>query len=160
MARQPASSARRAPRIRPAEYTPAVIRFQGGESMTGNLEVISATGGLLRLSKPLILGTPIKLMFLTECGPVLGAAEMLSAVSWTHQPFRFVALAYGDQRRLQAVTGCSSKLEMPTPEQTSRVLESEQRRVDTEHQWIDKYRAAVAQNPPPRPLLKRILGTK
>lgn len=137
-----------------------MIRLQGGDSVIGNLEVISSTGGLLRLSKPLILGTRIKVMFLTESGPVLGAAEMLSAISWTHQPFRFVALTYGDQRRLQAVTGCSSKLEMPSPERTSRILDSEQGIVDTEHQWIDKYRAAVAQNPPRRPLLKRMLGMK
>jgi len=157
---QPASSACRAPRIRPTEYTPAVIRLQGGDAVTGNLEVISTTGGLLRLSKPLILGTRIKLMFLTESGPVLGAAEMLSAISWTHQPFRFVALAYGDQRRLQVVTGYSSKPETPIPEQTSRILDSEQGIVDTEHQWIDKYRAAVTRNPPRRPLLKRMLGTK
>ena len=115
---QSASSACRAPRIRPTEYTPTVIRLQGGDSVTGNLEVISSTGGVLRLSKPMILGTRIKLMFLTESGPVLGAAEMLTAISWTHQPFRFVALTYGDQRRLQAVTGCSSKLEMPIPERT------------------------------------------
>src|SRR4029077_9027368 len=111
-----ASSACRAPRIQPTEYTPAVIRFQNGDSVTGNVEVASSTGGLLRLSKPLILGTRIKLMFLTENGPVFGAAEMLGPISWTHQPFRFVALTYGDQRRLQAVTGCSSKLEMPSPE--------------------------------------------
>src|ERR1700694_1824656 len=150
----PASSACRAPRIRPTEYTPAVIRFQGGDSVTGNLEIVSVTGGLLRLSKPLILGTRIKLLFLTESGPVLGAAEMLSPISWTHQPFRFVALAYGDQRRLQAFTGCSSKLEMSIPEQTIRRLDSEQGIVDAEHQWIDKYRAAVTRNPPRRPLLK------
>jgi hypothetical protein len=156
----PASFACRAPRVRPTEYTPAVLRFQGGDSVTGNLEVISSTGGLLRLSKPLILGTRIKVMFLTQDGPVQGAAEMLSAISWTQQPFRFVALAYGDQRRLQAVTGCSSKLEMPIPEQTSQIVDTEQGIVDTEHQWIDKYRAAVSRNPPRRPLLKRILGTK
>ena len=128
--------------------------------MTGNLEVVSSTGGLLRLSKPLILGTRIKLMFLTQSGPVLGAAEMLSAISWTHQPFRFVALAYGDQRTLQAITGCSAKLEIPIPAQTSRRLDAEQEVVDAEHQWIDKYRAAVTRNPQRRPLLKRILGTK
>ena len=157
---QPASSARRAPRIRPTEYTPAVLRFQSGDCVTGNVEVITSTGGLLRLSKPLILGTRVKVMFLTQNGPVLGAAEMLSAVSWTQQPFRFVALAYGDQRRLEAVTGGSSKPETQPPEQTSRIGHTEPGIVDSEHQWIDKYRAAVAQNPPRRPLLKRILGTK
>ena len=62
--------------------------------MTGSLEVFSSTGGLLSLQKPLIRGTRIKVMFLTQSGPVLGAAEMLSPVSWTQQPFRFVALAY------------------------------------------------------------------
>jgi hypothetical protein len=154
----PPSLTCRAPRVRAPEYTPAVLRFQGGDFATGSLEVISSTGGLLRLSKPLIRGTRIKVMFLTESGPVLGAAEMLSPISWTEQPFRFVALAYGDQRRLQAITGCSLKLEMPIPVQTSRM-------VDPEHQWIDKYRDAVSRNPPRRRLLKRLLekltlGTK
>jgi len=122
------------------------------------LEIISATGGLLRLSKPLIRGTRIKVMFLTQGGPVLGAAEMLTPVSWTEQPFRFVALAQSDQRRLQAITGCSLKPEMPKPVQIDQD-------VDTEHQWIDKYRDAVSRNPPPRPLVKRMFeaivsGTK
>jgi hypothetical protein len=137
-----------------------VLRFKSGDCVTGNVEVISSTGGLLRLSKPLILGTRVKVMFLTQNGPVLGAAEMLSAVSWTQQPFRFVALAHGDQRRLEAVTGGSSKPEMPVPEQIIRIDPTEPGIVDSEHQWIDKYRAAVAQNPPRRALLKRILGTK
>jgi len=122
------------------------------------LEVISSTGGLLRLSKPLIRGTRIKVMFLTQSGPVLGAAEMLSPISWTEQPFRFVALAHSDQRRLQAITGCSLKPEM------SKTVQIDQE-VDTEHQWIDKYRDAVSRNPPPRPFVKRVLeaimpGTK
>jgi hypothetical protein len=130
-----------------------VLRFPSGECVTSSLEIISSTGGLLGLSKPLIRGTRIKVMFLTQRGPVLGTAEMLSAVSWTQQPFRFVALAYGDQRRLKAITGDSSKLEMPmpVPEQTSRIL-------DTEPEWIDKYRAAVSQIPPRKPLLERMLG--
>lgn len=119
--------------------------------MTGSLEVISSTGGLLGLSKPVIRGTRIKVMFLTQRGPVLGSAEMLSPVSWTQQPFRFVTLAYGDQRRLQALTGCSSKLEMPIPEQTGSIP-------DAEPDWIDKYRAAISRNPPRRPLLERMLG--
>src|SRR5580704_3573661 len=98
-------------------------------------------GGLLCLPKPLIRGTRIKVMFLTQTGPVLGSAEMLSPVSWTQQPFRFVALASGDQRRLQAITGCSPKLEMPIPEPTSRPLEGGM-------DWIDKYRAAISRTPP------------
>jgi len=152
MTGSPPSAAWRAPRVRATEYTPAVLRFPCGDCATGSLEIISATGGLLRLSKPLIRGTRIKVMFLTQGGPVLGAAEMLTPVSWTEQPFRFVALAQSDQRRLQAITGYSLKPEMPKPVQMDQD-------VDTEHQWIDKYRDAVSRNPPPRPLVKRMLET-
>jgi hypothetical protein len=148
----------RAPRIRTTEHTPAVLRFQSGDCVTGRLEVISSTGGLLCLPKPLIRGTRIKVMFLTQTGPVLGSAEMLSPVSWTQQPFRFVALASGDQRKLQAITGCSPKLEMPIPGPASRTLE-------VEPDWIDKYRNAINRTPPPKRLLERMLealkpGTK
>ena len=152
------SLARRAPRIRTTERTPAVLRFQSGDCVQGRLEVFSSTGGLLCLSKPLIRGTRIKVMFLTKTGAVQGSAEMLTPVSWTEQPFRFVALASGDQRRLQAMTGCSPRVERPTPTPISRT-------VDPEPDWIDKYRAAISTNPPRRRLLERILeaftpGTK
>ena len=152
------SLARRAPRIRTTERTPAVLRFQSGDCVQGRLEVFSSTGGLLCLSKPLIRGTRIKVMFLTKTGAVQGSAEMLTPVSWTEQPFRFVALASGDQRRLQAITGCSPRVERPTPTPISRT-------VDPEPDWIDKYRAAISTNPPRRRLLERILeaftpGTK
>lgn len=174
MTHPPASHAARAPRIRVTEYTPAVLRFPSGDCVTGSLEIISSTGGLLSLSKPLIRGTRIKVMFLSQRGPVLGAAEMLSPASWTEQPFRFVALAYGDQRRLQALTGCSSRLEAPAPEQTRRTRSRfgpsgddapEEPIRNTEPDWIDKYRAAISRNPPRRPLFDRVLealipGTK
>jgi hypothetical protein len=108
-------------------------------------------------------------MFLTQKGPVLGSAEMLSPVSWTQQPFRFVALAHSDQRRLQALTGSSFKVEVSVPEQVChipeqtspapvrRIREQTVRMVQTEPDWIDKYRAAVSQNPPRRPLFERML---
>ena len=120
--------------------------------MTGRLEVFSATGGLLCLPKPLIRGTRIRVMFLTPKGPVLGAAEMLTPVSWTQQPFRFVTTARREQPRLQATGGCSPKLDIPPPQPGSPVL-------DPAPEWIDKYRAAVSQNPPRRPLLQRMLET-
>ena len=150
MTGSPQSAAWRAPRVRSTEYTPAVLRYPCGDCATGSLEIISSTGGLLRLSKPLIRGTRIKVMFLTQRGPVLGAAEMLTPISWTEQPFQFVALAPSDQRRLQALTGCSLKPEMPKPVKTDP-------EVDTEHQWIDKYRDAVSRNALPKPLVKRML---
>jgi hypothetical protein len=42
-------------------------------------------------------------MFLTGSGMVLGSAEMLSPISWTLQPFRFVALDHEGEDRLKAV---------------------------------------------------------
>jgi hypothetical protein len=134
----PATSlARRAPRIRTTERTPAVLRFQSGDCVQGRLEVFSSTGGLLCLSKPLIRGTRIKVMFLTQTGPVMGSAEMLTPVS-------------GDQRRLQVITGCTPRMEMPTSKPISRT-------VDAEPDWIDKYRAAINSAPPRRRLLERML---
>jgi hypothetical protein len=85
-------------------------------------------------------GCRIKLMFMTQTGPVLGAAEMLSPVSTTHQPFRFVTLEEGDQRRLRTV------------------IQSNLHR--GEQEWIEKYRAAmVNQSPKPRRLFRVLLGS-
>ena len=118
--------------------------------MTGRLEVFSATGGLLCLPKPLIRGTRIKVMFLTPKGPVLGAAEMLTPVSWNQQAFRFVTPAHEDQCKPQVSSGRSPKLNIPVPQAGTQIP-------DPEPQWIDKYRAAVSRNPPHRPLLARML---
>jgi len=95
--------AQRPARIRPAEFTPVVLRVGEG-SCTAELEVFSLTGGLLTLPKLLSPGSHVKLMFLTGTGPVLGVAEMLRPVSWTSQPFRFVALHENDHRRLRSAT--------------------------------------------------------
>ena len=64
--------------------------------------MVSLTGGLLRLSKPLDQGSQVKLMFLTRRGSVLGAAVMLSPDNWGQQPFKFVRLYDDDEGRLQA----------------------------------------------------------
>jgi hypothetical protein len=92
----------RAPRTRFAETTPAVLRCQDGRRVRGKLQIISLTGGLLGLSRPLDQGSQVKLMFLTHEGSVLGAAEMLSPVTWGLQPFKFVKLHDDDEFRLQA----------------------------------------------------------
>ena len=70
--------------------------------MHGKLQVISITGGLLSLSSPLDQGTPVKLMFLAELGQVSGSAEMLTPISRTLQPFRFVRIGEDDRYRLGA----------------------------------------------------------
>jgi hypothetical protein len=130
----------RSPRVRLADITPAVLRLPDGRSHRGKLETVSLTGGLLSMAKMLDRGSRIKLMFLTHKGPVLGAAEMLSPVSTTRQPFRFVALEEGDQRRLRAVV--QSFL------------------APVEQAWIDKYRAAlVHRNPARRGVLGIVLGS-
>ena len=91
----------RAPRISFAETTPAVLRSHDG-CRKAKLQIVSLTGGLLWLSKPVDQGSHVKLMFLTRSGSVLGAAEMLSPISWSLQPFKFVKLYDDDQRRLAA----------------------------------------------------------
>lgn len=130
----------RSPRVQLADVTPAVLRFPDGRGSRGTLETISLTGGLLSVSSTLDRGSRVKIMFLTQTGTVAGAAEMLSPVSATRQPFRFVSLEESAQRRLRAVVESS--------------LHSD------EQAWIDKYRAAlVRQNPPRSRVLKVLLGT-
>ena len=82
--------------------TPVVLRLQDGARVSGRLEVVSATGGLVSLPRPLAQGAIAKLIFLTSAGPVLAVAEMLPPLSWELQPFRFLALYKDDRRRLDA----------------------------------------------------------
>lgn len=127
----------RSPRVRPVDITPAVLRLADGRRHRGKLETISLTGGLLSMPNMLDRGSRIKLMFLTPTGPVLGSAEMLSPVSTTRQPFRFVALEEGDQRRLRAVV--QSFLD------------------PGEQAWIQKYRAALVHRKPARRGIFRVV---
>lgn len=141
-------------RVTPPELTPAVLRSRDGDRTQGILEVISVTGGLLSLPKPLTQGSRVNLMFLTRTGPVLGAAEMLTPVSWSQQPFRFVGLEQDDKRRLQTEVQASLKsgsTELFTQQPENSGL------VDAEQQWIEKYRAALDERPPRRRRLFRVL---
>ena len=113
----------RAPRVRFADPTPAVLRLENGWRISGNLQVISVTGGLLCLSKPLSQGCQVKVMFVTHAGPVQGTGEMLSPVPSGLQPFKFTTLCADDRSRLRAVI------------QSSREQEC------SDHAQIEKYRA-------------------
>jgi hypothetical protein len=93
---------RRAPRARFAETTPAVLRLESGGRVSGKLQVVSITGGLLTLTQHLHQGSHVKVMFVTQNGPILGAAEMLRPVPSGAQPFKFTTLLRDDQRRLEA----------------------------------------------------------
>jgi hypothetical protein len=154
-------------RVRPAEFTPAVLRVEDGSCTSGELQLFSLTGGLLSLPKLLDQGSRTKLMFLTQTGPVLGLAEMLPPVSWTEQPFRFVTLHENDHRRLRAaIPGSASS----SPELGALAADSAPMKVDAElappsllsldceQPWIEKYRSAVDSKPPQRRFRKIFLG--
>jgi len=117
----------RSPRVRLPELTPVVLRFSNGHRAPVELSLISLTGGLLRVPKPVAHGARVSMMFLTQTGPVIGQAELLNPVSWTEQPFRFVALQADDQRRLRKAIqssapdapASSNSVPSPTPAQSS-----------------------------------------
>jgi hypothetical protein len=129
----------RCPRVRLAEVVPAVLRLPDGRPYRGKLETISLTGGLLTMPNILDPGSRAKLMFLTRMGPVAAAAEMLSPVSTTRQPFRFIAIEEGDHRRLRAMV---------------------QSFLNSGDDWIAKYRAATAhQQSRQGAVRRRVLGS-
>jgi len=127
--------------------------------------MFSLSGGLLGVPKPLNQGAHVKLMFLTETGPVLGEAELLRPISWTAQPFRFVSLREGDQHRLQAAIQPSGHLVVEqeyTPASTpGSVTQSQKPGLGfyREEEWINKYRAAKVNRKPSRKrLVKMFFG--
>ena len=95
------SGQRRAERVRLDESIPAVVRFNDGNRTSGRLKVVSMTGGLLSLARPVRQGSVGKLMFLTPAGSVLGSAEMLTPMSWELQPFKFVGFSGEDHGKLE-----------------------------------------------------------
>jgi hypothetical protein len=93
----------RAQRVGFEEKTPVVVRFPGGVRCSAQLRVISVTGGLLCLQRPVQPGVIGKLMFLSSNGCIAGDAQMLTPVAWDRQPFKFTTLAEQDQYRLQTI---------------------------------------------------------
>jgi hypothetical protein len=130
MAFLPHAGKQRPERARFSEVTPVVLRFRDGNRASGTLQVVSITGGLLTVPKPLMQGATAKLMFLTRAGSVLGVAEMLSPLSWDQQPFRFISLHHDDETRLQAAIQSSR-------EQNRRELKQTQRQLSL----VDNFRA-------------------
>lgn len=85
---------------------PAAIRFEDGRHRPGRLRRISLTGGLLRVSQPLIPGCLVDVTFVSSAGPVLGVAELLSPASATLkclQPFKFIMIDDDNYRRLNSL---------------------------------------------------------
>jgi hypothetical protein len=144
------SSWRRPVRIKPDEFTPAVLRSEDGSCTSGELALFSLTGGLLSLPRVLHEGSRAKLMFLTQTGPVLGVAELLPPVSWTEQPFRFVNLHEDYQHRLWTAVQPAPKVPPREIRPNSHSALETLAEVDREQQWIDKYRSAIDNDDRPR----------
>jgi hypothetical protein len=96
---------RRAARVQLGDSVLAAIRLEDGRRTKAKLQIISVTGGLLRLSHQLGQGDFVEVAFQTQSGPVHGMAEVLSPARKMNdgvlQPFRFVALEDEDHRRLR-----------------------------------------------------------
>lgn len=123
----------RSPRLRLANATPAVLRFSDGRRSQADLHVVSLTGGLLSLPKPMASGALVTVMFLLQNGAVLGAAEMLRPTSWNSQPFRFLALGPNEQRRLRAAIQAKIGTDAGLDEA-----------------WIERYRANLSRRKEPK----------
>jgi hypothetical protein len=117
-----------------------VLRFADGQRASAKLQVLSLTGGLLSLSNPLVGGSKVKLMFLTQAGAVLGGAEMLPPVTSTLQPFRFISLPLDDQRKL------------------GTTIEASLQSRDIDQQWIEKFRVAAVPRTPQKRTLRFLAG--
>ena len=92
---QPDAS-KRARRVKLPGSVVVAVRSEGTQPVRAKLHELSATGGLLVLSKALEQGDFVEVSFQTSHGIVRGMAELLSvrrkSQSGCLQPFRFVAL--------------------------------------------------------------------
>ncbi len=119
----PPNSKRRAARVELPGPPSATIRFDDGRRTTGKLQSVSVTGGLLRLPQSLCPEALVEIMFLTQSGPVLGMARLLSPCSATRrclQPFRFTMMEDGDFHRLR--TALASSLGVNTLDRSDGTL--------------------------------------
>jgi|ERR1700690_3847833 len=99
--------AKPATRLKLGSSIVVAIRAEGGSPpVRAKLHELSATGGLLILSKALEQGAFVEVAFQTSQGKVRGMAELLpprrKSTSGCLQPFRFVALDDEDHTRLRA----------------------------------------------------------
>src|SRR5271170_7970235 len=95
----------RAPRVKLNGSVAAAVIAEGGERARAKLQSISLNGGLLQLQHELSTGDFVEIAFHTRSGAICGMAEMLHPTrkyqSACLQPFRFIALADDDERKLR-----------------------------------------------------------
>jgi hypothetical protein len=121
----------RAERVAFEEKTPVVVRFAGGVRCSAQLQIVSITGGLLSLQRPVQPGAVGKLMFLTNKGCVAGEAQMLTPVAWDRQPFKFTTLHDDDRYRLQTLI----KRRISTQKHDNKVRTHERLQVENTRAW-------------------------
>jgi len=115
----------RAVRVELQGQVPAALRFEDGRHCLGRLRRISLTGGLLRMSQPLVPGSLVEVTFISSRGPVLGLAELLSPASATLkclQPFKFIMIDDDNYRRLNSLICCSLRGMVNLEQNDSAVL--------------------------------------
>lgn len=95
----------RSPRVKLNGSVAAAVLADGGQRARAKLQTISITGGLLQLQQELSTGDFVEIAFHTQSGAICGMAEMLRPMrklqSACYQPFRFIALADDDDRKLR-----------------------------------------------------------
>jgi hypothetical protein len=98
------NSTKRATRVKFAGSVLVEIRSESTGTARAKLHLLSATGGLIVLAKPLVSGDFVQVTLATSQGVVRGMAEILhptrKSTSGCLQPFRFVALEDEDHTRL------------------------------------------------------------
>jgi hypothetical protein len=95
----------RSPRVQLNGSVAAAVMAESGQRARAKLQSISVNGGLLQLPQELSTGDFVEIAFHTRSGAIHGMAEMLHPTrmlpSACLQPFRFIALADDDHRKLR-----------------------------------------------------------
>lgn len=99
------NSTKRATRVKFGGSVLVAIRSEISGAVRAKLHVLSTTGGLFILAKPLEPGDFVQVTLQTSQGAIRGMAELLQptrkSTSGCLQPFRFVALDDEDHSRLR-----------------------------------------------------------
>jgi hypothetical protein len=93
----------RPPRVKLAGSVLALIRFENGRQLTAKLHQISATGGVVHVSKPVDEGIKVEVIF--HIGSTIRTKATMLFPMWATQgylqPFQFSDLADEDRQQLE-----------------------------------------------------------
>jgi len=109
----------RSPRVQLHGSVAAAVMAEGGQRARARIQCISINGGLLQLPHELSTGDFVEIAFHTRSGAIHGMAEMLHPTrkfqSACLQPFRFIALADDDHRKLRMALDSALDRTFPDP---------------------------------------------